>query len=95
MCMCGSVCVVLIIIIIIIIIIITIIIIIIMMMMILRSGEVQYTEATTCQPPPESNPEPATHEHCHIPQNYDTQENWLTDQHRNQRHTGRLQQRSR
>ena len=46
----------------------------------MRSGEVQYTEATTCQPPPESNPEPATHEHCHIPQNYDTQENWLTDQ---------------
>ena len=38
------------------------------------------------QPPPESNPEPVTHEHCHIPQNYDIQENWLTDQHRNQRH---------
>ena len=48
--------------------------------------EVQYTETTTCQPPPESNQEPAAHEHCHVPQNCNTHENWLTDQHRNQRH---------
>ena len=36
--------------------------------------------------PARIEPRTATHEHCHIPQNYDTQENWLTDQHRNQRH---------
>ena len=52
----------------------------------MRIREFQYTEETTCQPPPESKPEPATHEHCHIPQNCNTHENWLTDQHRNQRH---------
>ena len=57
-----------------------------MMMMMVDDDDGEERKSSTCQPLPESNPEPATHEHCHIPQNYDTKENWLTDQHRNQRH---------